>query len=102
MLVFSRKPAQAIRVGEIRILVTAIQGNTVRLGIDAPTDVPVHREEVFRAIRRDGRTHKVPAVRHSFRLSGIVPQATDAMLRRDGLLPSATTRSNQRDQEESD
>lgn len=46
MLVLSRKAKQVITAGEVRITVTAIKGNTVRIGIDAPNGVRVMREEL--------------------------------------------------------
>ena len=48
MLVLSRKLNQEIRIGEnIVVRVIAIKGNQVRLGIVAPTEVPVLREEIL-------------------------------------------------------
>jgi carbon storage regulator len=53
MLVLVRKTDQSIRIGdEIIIRVVDIRGDKVRLGIDAPNSVPVHREEVYEAIRQ--------------------------------------------------
>jgi carbon storage regulator len=47
MLVLSRRVGEEIVIdGTIRIRVVAVQGNRVRLGITAPADIPVHREEV--------------------------------------------------------
>jgi carbon storage regulator len=52
MLVLSRKIGEAIQIGDgITITVTRVQGDTVRLGITAPRDIPVHREDVIKAIR---------------------------------------------------
>jgi carbon storage regulator len=52
MLVLTRKLGETIVIGEnIRLTVLAIQGNKVRLGIDAPPDVRVDREEVALRIR---------------------------------------------------
>ncbi len=52
MLVLSRKPGEEIVIGgTIRVRVLEIVGNKVRLGISAPSDVPVHREEVYRQIQ---------------------------------------------------
>jgi len=52
MLILSRKCNEQIVIGEnIVVTVVAIRGGNVRLGIDAPKDVTVHREEVFRAIQ---------------------------------------------------
>jgi carbon storage regulator len=52
MLVLSRKPLEQIVIanGEIVITVVEIRKGSVRLGIEAPRDVPVHRREVQRAI----------------------------------------------------
>jgi carbon storage regulator len=65
MLVLSRHADEAIIVdGHIRIVVVSIRGDKVRLGIEAPPDMPVHREEVQRAIDRgeayDGRKEARP------------------------------------------
>ena len=54
MLVLSRKKDEKIMIGEdVTLMVIEIRGDKVRLGIDAPKDVSVHREEVFDAIRRE-------------------------------------------------
>jgi carbon storage regulator len=47
MLVLSRKAEQEIVIGDCRIKVLSIQGGRVRLGIEAPANVPVHRTEVL-------------------------------------------------------
>ena len=52
MLVLSRKKNEVIRVGdEIKITVLEIRGEKVRIGIDAPTNVGIHREEVWQVIQ---------------------------------------------------
>ena len=54
MLVLSRKKNESIVINDnITITVVEIRGSKVRLGIDAPKEVPVHRREVFDAIRRE-------------------------------------------------
>ena len=54
MLVLSRKRNEQIVIGDnIVITVVDIRGDKVRLGIEAPRDVPVHRKEVYEAIQRD-------------------------------------------------
>lgn len=51
MLVLSRQCDESIVIaGDIRITVVDVRGDKVRIGIEAPGDVPVHREEVYRAI----------------------------------------------------
>jgi carbon storage regulator len=39
--------------GRIKLVVVEIRGDKVRLGIEAPQDVPVHRQEVYEAIKRE-------------------------------------------------
>jgi carbon storage regulator len=54
MLVLSRKANQSIMIGDdIRILVVGLDRDQVKLGIEAPRHVPVHRFEVFAEIHRD-------------------------------------------------
>ena len=53
MLVLSRKLNQAIMIGDdVRIVVVAVDRDTIKLGIDAPREIPVHRSEVYDEIRR--------------------------------------------------
>jgi carbon storage regulator len=54
MLVLSRKQDEKIIIGDsITLMVVSIQGDKVRLGIEAPKHVTVHREEVYRAIQKE-------------------------------------------------
>ena len=54
MLVLSRMRDEVIRIGdELTITVIDIRGDKVRLGIEAPKEVPVHRQEVYEAIQRE-------------------------------------------------
>lgn len=56
MLVLSRKKNESIVIGDnITIVVVDIRGDKVRLGVDAPKEVPVHRQEVHDAIQRQER-----------------------------------------------
>ena len=56
MLVLSRKCDQKIVINDqIVVTVVAIRGDKVRIGIEAPPDVPVHRHEVYEAIQRHNR-----------------------------------------------
>ena len=53
MLVLSRKKDEKIVIGDnISIMVVEIRGDKVRLGIEAPRDISVHRREVYHAIKR--------------------------------------------------
>lgn len=56
MLVLSRQRDETIMIGDdIEITVVDIRGEKVRLGINAPAHVPVHRKEVYEAIKREGQ-----------------------------------------------
>lgn len=56
MLVLSRKKNESIVINDdITIVVVEIRGDKVRLGIEAPKEVPVHRNEVYEAIRKDAQ-----------------------------------------------
>jgi carbon storage regulator len=56
MLVLSRQRDESIIVGDnVQITVVDIRGDKVRLGIQAPPHIPVHRKEVFDAIQRENR-----------------------------------------------
>jgi len=53
MLVLSRKKNESIIINDdISIVVVEIRGDKVRLGVEAPKEVPVHRREVYEAIKR--------------------------------------------------
>lgn len=59
MLVLSRKRDERIVIGDnIVITVVEVRGDKVRLGIEAPTEVPVHRHEVLEAMKRSAETNQ--------------------------------------------
>ena len=54
MLVLSRHRDESIIIGDdVVVTIVDIRGDKVRLGIQAPQDVPVHRQEVYEAIKRE-------------------------------------------------
>jgi len=54
MLVLSRKKNESIVINnDITIVVVEIRGDKVRLGVEAPKEIPVHRREVYDAIKRN-------------------------------------------------
>jgi len=56
MLVLSRQRDETIIIGDdIEITIVDIRGDKVRLGINAPPHVPVHRKEVYEAIKRESQ-----------------------------------------------
>ncbi len=59
MLVLSRKKNESIVINDnIVVMVIEIRGDKVRLGIEAPKDLPVHRHEVYEAIKRSEEAAK--------------------------------------------
>lgn len=65
MLVLSRKKNESIVISlgggeEITVVVVEIRGNYVRLGVEAPKEIPVHRREVYDAIRRNEQESPPP------------------------------------------
>jgi carbon storage regulator len=62
MLILTRRPHESIRIGpRVRITVLGFKGNQVRLGIEAPPDVSVDREEIWERKQREGLAHSGPA-----------------------------------------
>lgn len=54
MLVLSRGKDESIIIGDdVEVIIVDIRGNKVRLGINAPRSIPVHRKEVYEAIHRE-------------------------------------------------
>ena len=62
MLVLTRKNGQSIMLGDdVEITVLSNDGAKVRLGIQAPASVPIHRTEIYREIRRRAETAPAPS-----------------------------------------
>ncbi|WP_273839282.1 carbon storage regulator CsrA [Providencia rettgeri] len=54
MLVLTRKPSEVLVIGDdIKITILGVKGTQVRIGIEAPKDVGVHRQEIYNAIQEE-------------------------------------------------
>lgn len=54
MLILTRKPSETLVIGDdIKITILGVKGTQVRIGIEAPKDVGVHRQEIYNAIQEE-------------------------------------------------
>lgn len=54
MLILTRRVGETLMVGdEVTVTVLGVKGNQVRIGVNAPKDVAVHREEIYQRIQRE-------------------------------------------------
>ena len=71
MLILTRRVGEAVMIGsDVTVTVLGVKGNQVRVGVNAPRDVAVHREEIFERIKREeqdgsGTTTSRPAAARS-------------------------------------
>ena len=55
MLILTRRVGETLMIGDtVTVTVLGVKGNQVRIGITAPKDVAVHREEIFQRLQKDG------------------------------------------------
>ncbi len=59
MLILTRRVGETLMIGDdITVTVLGVKGNQVRIGVNAPRDVAVHREEIYQRIRSDDRVDR--------------------------------------------
>lgn len=59
MLILTRRVGETLMVGdEVTVTVLGVKGNQVRLGVNAPKSVAVHREEIYKRIQDEAQRHK--------------------------------------------
>ncbi|MBN1377944.1 MAG: carbon storage regulator CsrA [Gammaproteobacteria bacterium] len=60
MLILTRRVGETLMVGdEVTVTVLGVKGNQVRIGVNAPKDIAVHREEIYERIKRERVTDDV-------------------------------------------
>ncbi|MCR4306463.1 MAG: carbon storage regulator CsrA [Candidatus Yonathbacteria bacterium] len=64
MLILTRRTGETLNIGDdVQVTVLGVKGNQVRIGVNAPREVPVHRAEIYARIKREraGQTGRVLA-----------------------------------------
>jgi len=62
MLILTRRVGETLMIGdEVTVTVLGVKGNQVRIGVNAPKDVAVHREEIYDRIKKEDEGGEAPA-----------------------------------------
>jgi carbon storage regulator len=61
MLILTRRVGEGLKIGDnVDVTILSVKGNQVRIGINAPKDVAVHREEIYSRIKEEQKQLKLP------------------------------------------
>ena len=61
MLILTRRVGETVMIGnEVTVTIVGVKGSQIRIGINAPKDVTVHREEIYERIRREQHSVRSP------------------------------------------
>jgi carbon storage regulator len=90
MLILSRKPGESIIIdGRITVKILRLEGDVVKLGIEAPLQVPVHRQEVYDEIQKNNQEALTDPAAPLPRLTSKAGLSTPKMARANHSLPHA-------------
>ncbi len=79
MLILTRRVGETLMVGDdVTITVLGVKGNQVRIGVNAPKEVSVHREEIYQRIQREKVAHLEAALQHKENSASSVPTSDEA------------------------
>ena len=79
MLILTRRVGESIVIGDdVVVTVVEVRGDSVRVGIDAPRAIDVHREEIYRELRRSNEQAASPAAAAVAALKGMVAARDEA------------------------
>lgn len=79
MLVLTRRSSQSIMIGkDVVVTILEVRGDQVRIGVSAPRDVAVHREEVHQELQQANRSAASPSPDAVTALGAILPAGADA------------------------
>ncbi len=61
MLILTRRVGEMLKIGDnVEVTILGVKGNQVRVGINAPKEVAVHREEIYSRIKEEQKQQKLP------------------------------------------
>lgn len=67
MLILTRRVGETVMIGEnVTVTVLGVKGNQVRVGVNAPKEIAVHREEIYERIKREAQSGSGQVVRGQF------------------------------------
>lgn len=86
LLILSRRVGESVMIGDdVVITVLEVRGDSIRIGITAPRDVQVHREEVYAAVLAANQAAASPSGEKIAKLAAMLPEATGDQALEDPL-----------------